>query len=71
VILEQLYTSLIRGKDDGVLKFGDALKQQRKERGNNRKSRIKQELKRWSMGDIYENGRNNMNILIRITERLY
>jgi hypothetical protein len=54
----------MRGKDDGRLKFGDALKQQRK-------SRIKQELKRLSMEDICENGRNNMNILIRISESLY
>jgi hypothetical protein len=59
-----------RQECDG-LKFGDALKQQMKERGNNRESRINQELKRLSMGDIWENGLNNMNILIRISERLY
>jgi hypothetical protein len=60
----------MRGTDDDGLKFEDVLKQQRKESENNRKSIIKQELKRLSKGDILENGRNNMNILIRISERL-
>jgi hypothetical protein len=50
--------------------FGDALKQQSLEKGNNWLNKIKQELERMGMGDIWINGEeNNRNVWREVSKR--
>jgi DNA repair ATPase RecN len=50
--------------------LGDALKQQSLEKGNNWLNKIKQELERLGMGDIWINGEeNNRNVWREVSKR--
>jgi hypothetical protein len=55
---------------DEMSLLGDALKQQSLEKGNNWLNKIKQELERLGMGDIWKNGEeNNRNIWRGVSKR--
>jgi hypothetical protein len=57
------------GSSDLILILGDAATEGG--RGENWKCRIKQELERLGMGDIWENGRNNNKSLDKNKEIVY
>jgi DNA repair ATPase RecN len=55
---------------DEMSLLGDALKQQSLEKGNNWLNKIKQELERMDMGDIWINGEeNNRNVWREVSKR--
>jgi hypothetical protein len=55
---------------DEMSLLGDALKQQSLEKGNDWLNKIKQELERLGMGDVWRNGEeNNRNVWIAVSRR--